>query len=636
MKKLIKAVSEAIGSAKPTKNLLERCPNTVHADYETLCLQQPHLSIKGIWKLDGYYFIVCPGLRKSTLALNGEPLSQWFAKHKILSSPTRVSAFIPKGAEQIMPLTGEELADLAGSPRNLTFFYYDVLLNLPKTFPQFKLKDKEGVITVLTKLPLTELEITQFKTAVKRLNEEIQLRFEYREALEDVEMNLIQQPLLLKPARTSFSGDEALKRIWEEDEDFWMGMKNQLLASSSNRDTFLQTGWLTGSASCLVPEYAQPDNIRYYLTLYNCVYLRMPILEHHRSYLAALGCSEKELVELCSLGRIKLVLDQPLDRYHPSLVGVLLSLTPTQYILTRRLASVTVADLRRRIPLLFPTLDVETKYQFLHSAYKLLENKTTMTDSRAVLGMVGTLWDNYFERIQRMGTYGLVQTGAYHILNYFFAQHNRDYAVEIMDTAPGVNYAAAFGAHLISRNSYNDEPLAQLIANMYSGLPKNFVLGNQPLANTAVDGVLVISNEVPLLDFATSFHSGDIDRFRNIIYGFTKHVKSEEELHTSVQNFNKEVKHYAYYNEAKEVFDIRGFLVDGATAAADTSVPLAGWMIERLLALLSVAGTRSKSVRQMRDYLEGVSAGTIPEAVLVARMRSNLVESWKKKKFSYE
>ena len=46
---------------------------------------------------------------------------------------------------------------------------------------------------------------------------------------------------------------------------------------------------------------------------------------------------------------------------------------------------------------------------------------------------------------------------------------------------------------------------------------------------------LVINNDVPVVDFATSFRSGDINRFHKFIYGLTKHIKDENELSVSIE-----------------------------------------------------------------------------------------------------
>ncbi|OQP58838.1 hypothetical protein A3860_39200 [Niastella vici] len=636
MKSFFKQFLLKISSTKHDTQKLEKCPNSVYCDYQTICLQQPHLKIRGIWKLDGNYFIVCPGLRKESLTMDGELFSEWFQKNKILTSPTLISAYIPKRATQVRPLNQIEIADLAGSPRNLTFFYYDLLLNLPKLFPKFKLQDQNGLVTVITEKELSNTEIEQFKEVLTKLNERINIEFQVNASLEKFEQRLIEQPILLKPSKTIFSRHPELRRICEEDEDFWMSQKYQLLQSNPNSKDFMKDGWLNATSSCLVSEYAHPSDIRNYLTLYNTVFLRMPILEHHNSYMKSLGCTMDELLKLCHIGRIKLVLDQPLDRYSPEVWSALTMLNCNQFILSRRLAAVVVTDLRHRMPLLYPPFDIETKYELLHGLYTFLKNKPETQEVTSLIKILCLVWGDYFESIQRLGSHGLNQSGVFHILNYMFSKHNKDYGVEIMDTSPSVSYAAAFGANLISRNMYNDAPLAELIANMYSGIPKDFVPGNQLFSNTAVEEIMVISKDVPLTEFASSFHSGDIDRFRKMIYDLTKHIKNENELPELVQRFNNEVKAYAYYKDAKEAFDIRGFLIDSSTAVAQTSIPLAAYFIGRLVAVLNRIGARNKSIRQMLDYLDSIAASTVPDAVLVARMRRQLTENWSKSRFGYD
>jgi hypothetical protein len=208
-------------------------------------------------------------------------------------------------------------------------------------------------------------------------------------------------------------------------------------------------------------------------------------------------------------------------------------------------------------------------------------------------------WGNYFEDIQRFSANRLRNYGAYHLLNFIFAKVNKDYAVEIIDTEPGVNYAVALSANLASRNSFNNSVLDSLMANLYSGLPQNFIRSIQHHANTAIEDILGIGQEVPLIEMATTFRSGDVDRFRELVYCLTRHNKNQVELNIAICRFNREVSHYARHKERLNVLDIRSFLVDMATAMSAVNVPLAGEFIERALAALAILGAMNRSMRQI-------------------------------------
>lgn len=248
---------------------------------------------------------------------------------------------------------------------------------------------------------------------------------------------------------------------------------------------------------------------------------------------------------------------------------------------------------------------------------------------------MASVWGNYFEQVQRSGAYGLLNSGSHKFLDLLFKTMNKDYGVEFMDAELGVNYAAAIGANCISYNTYNNAPFMAVLANLYSGIPKDFLIGNQQSANTAIENILAISEDIPVVDFASNFQSGDINRFHQLIYGLTKHKKNEDELAEGIRRFNEEVRHYAGKQGNMSEFDLRGFLVDGATAAGGVSLPFSGWFIERVLHLIGKAGKRNATVRKIEDYLSAYNTVTIPDAVLVARMRDQLIKSYGQNKFGY-
>jgi hypothetical protein len=628
-----------IGVLKPTlsesETETEHCPSDVYMDYETICLSQPQLYIKGIWRKDKFYYIVCPGHRRDASTLNGEDFNHWFQQHKILASPTRISAFIPPGSKKIRILKGKEVADLAGIARNLTYFYYDLIFILPKNFPEFKLRDENGSVTVYSNKEFSKKEMIVFNQALSVLNIRFQLQFE------EIDLSTYEQPianhtpLIIAPSRLLKCSNPKIKEIAEEDEDFWMSNKYKLLDCSIRKNELFQQGFILSKSSCAVTDSNKPGNIRNYLSLYNTVYLRLPIVEHELIYFENLSATQKEIVQLCHLERVKLIADQPLHRYGPKVLHILSETTSSDYIMSRRLAAVNIADVRTRLPFMFPAFGIETKYEILHTLHQVLRNHIPGEDLHKVFECLAIMWGDYFESVQRIGAYGMLNFGAYRLLDLLFKQANKDYGVEFMDAEPAVNYAASLGAYCVTSNSYNNDGFINLMANLYSGVPKNFIRGNQILANTAIENILVINNELPVLEFAQSFKSGDIDRFHKLIYGLTKHNKNEQELLEAVGKFNLEIKHFVKDSKALGSADVRGFLIDAGSTATQTSVPFAGWFVERFLALMNKVGRRNSISRKIQDYLSAFVSDVTPDAVLVARMRSDLIKKFQEKKFGY-
>lgn len=616
------------------KTGLERCPGEIFHDYETLCLHQPHLNVKGVYQKDKDYFIVCVGLGTKPLTIDGHDLNEWFSRHKIISSPTRLVSHIPPGSKRLRVLNQQEEAALTGIPRNLTFFYEDMVLTLPKTFPAFKVKNENGAVIIYSEQALTPEEINQFNEALRLLDVRISLSFQTL-ALNTYNQPILDAPLLLTHSSLLPFNDPAITRLWEEDEDFWMANKQKLVQQNVSKAGIFQQGYIQDRSSCIVTDSNKPDNIRNFLSLYQTIYLRLPIEMFHDDYFRHLDCTLEEVKQLCNSGRVKLIADQSLKRYAPVLVHAFTELKSSDIIFSRRLAAVTIADLRTRVPFLFPTFDIDTKYDILHLLHSRLTGQTSQENIYKLTECLASVWGNYFEQVQRSGAYGILNSGSHKFLDLLFRSLNKDYGVEFMDAELGVNYAAAIGANCISYNTYNNAPFMGMLANFYSGIPKDFIIGNQQTANTALDNILAISKDVPVIDFSNSFHSGDIDRFHNLIHGLTKHKKNEAELAEGIRRFNEEVKHYASTRDNLSEFDLRGFLVDGVTAGGGMSMPFSGWFIERLLHLLGKAGKRNTTVRKMEDYLAAYNSVTIPDAVLVARMREQLVKSYGQHKFGY-
>jgi len=612
----------------------------VYQDYVNLSLSQPQLNIQGLFKSGRFYYIVCEGLTKDTLALNGQNMESWFRDYSTLGGSTRLAATIPANSEKVKTLTLADEANLGINARNQTYLYNDLVTYLPKDFPIFKISDENtGHVFINTLEALTPGYIEQLKECLRNLKEsELIPRLVFRvNNIDTVKSAMLEDPILLQPTRSIFNKlDSSIKSIQEEDEDFWITNKTKLLNSSIDKKSILSPVWLTEQSSCLVSEYVAPEDIRNYLTLYNKVYLRMPINEHHETYIQGIGCTEKELKDLCSLGRVKLLFDQPLHRYHPNLHKTLLEIPKDAYLQSRKLASLNVLDLRKRVPFAFPTLDIDTKHELLHDLNKILSKSPVERNMKnAILEFLNAMWGNYFEAIERMGALGLARFGTYHFTNFIFEKANIDRSVELLDTEPGVNYAATLGANLITRRSVNDDALATLIANIYSGVPKDFIPGKQYESNTALNEILLVNSDIPVVELALAFQSNDIDRLRKALYWLTRHTKNNEELLSSVESFNDEVRHLVKKQEAISKLDITGFLLDGGTSLVGNSLPFVGWFAGLAVKGLRSYGAKKKTVSIVSDYLAAQSAGTIPDAVLIARMREDLMRSYKKSKYGY-
>lgn len=613
-------------------------PDTHVTNYNYLILHQYHLKIDGLWRLNNRYFILCPELDNSTLAIDGSNLNKWFRDHSILGTQTQLVNSIPEGAERIPTFTKDDVSYFAGSPRNFTFFLNDLLSNLPKDFPDFRLQDNNtGTLKFLTLQPLTENQELILSEAIEKMRTSIRLETDISDNLDDINQPLLNEEMVFRHNRTfkGLAGTNA-KKIWEQDEDFWNDKRANLLNASARKSEFFPENFSIKESSCIISDSITPPNIRNFLTLYGVVYLNLPILQFHDQYWKSLGITEEELMTLLELKRVKLLVTQALHRYHPRILEILSELNESSYLLPRRLASITISDLRNRNPILFPTFDDEVKYELLHQLHhKNILSKLPKGLDQTILSSVASMWDNYFEDVHRLGTHALRNYSSYYFLDAIFKSRGKDIGLELMDSIPSVDFAAALQSNVIPkyRESYTDETIMTTIANLYSGVPNNMIPKNFPYSNTSVDRVLVISKDVPVNELAKTFTNHDIDRFRKLIFGLTEHKRDQTELDSALKLFNEHVINYEKSKSRLNTMDVSGFLIDGGLALTGTNIPLASWIIDKSEKFLTQLGVTSGTVQKLVDELNAMKTGTaLPNAVLVARMRNQLKENWFKHK----
>lgn len=605
-------------------------------NFHNFRLNQYHLKIEGLWVSRGFYYIHCPDINNETLAIDGSNIHQWFRDYSLVGTRTILTNQLPQNATKVKDFSLEDSSQFAGLPKNFTFLFDDLLFSLPRSFPDFKLTDNNtGIVKFLTLRQLTDIEEKQLSEAVHKMQLSIIIETQVVDSFNDIYQPILDDPLLLRHSK-SLDGlkGKSSKMLWEEDEDFWSMNKLNILKPKSKKEDFYPDKFHTNSSSCLIEDYFSPFNLRSFLTLYNIVYLNLPISEFYDSYLSQLGVSEKELIELAQLGRVRFILPESLARYNSRIIDAISELPRNSYLLTRRLSCITIADLRRRNPLLYPTFEDEIKYQLLHELHhKQFAGKLPNELSQNFPINLSRIWDNYLEDVHRGGAYALRTYSSFHFIDSLFKDIGRDFEFELLTSIPSVDFGAALQANIIPRykenRKHSNEKIVSLIANVYSGLPNDFVPTNFPYSNTTIDQILVINKDVPVIDLANSFNNNDINRFRNLIFGLTKHKKNDGELASALELFNQHVKNYESASKRRETVNISGFLIDGSLDLMNPGIPLASWIINGTKALLTQIGVNSKVIQSLIDNLESINTGTdLPDAILVSRMRNQLKESW--------
>ncbi|MDA8153507.1 MAG: hypothetical protein M0003_12525 [Acidithiobacillus sp.] len=616
--------------------------------YEQLLLQQPHVAYEGLWRIDWYHFIVCPNL-ETAKAADGSDLATWFNNNCcVIGARIEMVISCPPGAERVPERTAEDRAALIGAPRNRRDILVDMGLILPKTFPPFTIRFSDGNVVLVTK---ECLDLSQKEEAHKAFLSVGYgtLRFDTDpiwDSEKDDFRNLGRQgDLDLLPSRRLPTRiGSSLRLLLEEDEDFWIDNRDQVLAAPHmDPNSLLPETWQSSKhTSCFVEATAlPPHNIRTYLSIYDTVHLALPIAEQFPQACEAMGVTPTELRKLVEIGRLKIVLPQPLDRYRPDWLSNLADNAPHGLLFSRRLAAATIVDARRRIPLLHPPLGPSDRYLLVHT---LLANsgKLVTADKEkqlvASLKYLSSAWAQTEWLVQSRGAMGITTLGVGGLsATLFEGVTGRDLRLEFWSAGLKVSWAAALGSHAFPFKSeghnYDETAYCDFVASVYSPIKNLNVSTVPPLALTAVEDILAIDNDVPVLDFAEEFSSVTIRRLRDFVFNISKDNLDKESLDSAIRSFNREVRHYEKRADRLKYVDIVGLLAGGLTAAGAVvnpdiarMIPLAGQILGILLRIaVDEAPRRYEDAGRIVDFLNAVLAfQSNSDAVLVARARKDV------------
>ncbi|WP_143195692.1 hypothetical protein [Archangium sp. Cb G35] len=613
--------------------------------YEQLLVQQPQIETTGLWKTREGFVIVCPDLEQGLMTDDGRPIEKWVAERSALTaSRVRLAKEPPHGAVQVPPRTLEESITLAGIPRTLQQLFVDLTLHLPKDFPNFKLTESTvapGTLSFWFQRPLNEGEKQQLRSAFLAtqldLNYEIQIKPELDFQKESFK-RAPQGDINLIPSRRlpqAFS----LKARWllEEDEQFWSDHRVGLLSKhNTNAKEYLPESWTSKESKCLVNSSVfPPQNLRTYLSIYEKVVLVGPLGgSSYDEILSALKVTEKELIELASLGRVSLILPQSLDRYPVKLISGLADQAPHSILLSRRLAAVTIADVRRRIPFLYPPVDAYERHLFLRDLGKILEQPTDFPSKRALQAIypeLKTIWSASEIVLQNLGAMGAGNLGIGPIVAALVkAVTGRDLFIEFHSSGAAVEWAAAIGAHInpAAVEGYSEEGQTEILCSFYSGMGKNTVDQLRHPVEALLDELLAIDNDAPVIEFATAFSSGEINRLRQLLSRMTETNPDPVFLNDAVRDFNKTVK--AYERRAEKLKNFQVAALAGAFAAlalpADSAikqfVPLGVWFLGQLL--VGSWAARGNLTGKFLDAIRGAPNLSQGDVVFISRLKKSL------------
>lgn len=610
--------------------------------YDQLIVQQPHLTYHGLWRCRHYHFAVCDEA-DSGKTRAGEGIQEWFHHAcRVVTAPIRLVKRPPLASQRLGYRTAEDAAICRNSPRNILVMYSELARLLPTPFPDFALKYSGRDTIIVTERALVISEITKLMAAYRALGDYPSPKFEVakvgastapRAARRSHDLNLI--PSRRFPAQAGAS----LKRLAEEDEDFWSSNRLRLLAQPGPGEKPLPPALTdTTALACFVDASAfPPKNIRTYLSLYERVFIAAPLEDRFATACKAFGATPDELRGVLGLGRAHLLVPQSIDRYPVAWLSQVADSSPDRILLSRRLASAVVVDARARIPLLYPPLAPHERYDVLNSLVSIavdLSPPQRGIELARFLEDLGSSWANDDWLLNTMGAMGTVHSGFGNMAAGIYERiSGRDLRIELTAAAAQVQWAGALKAHLFPfrGDGYDETKACDLLATLYDPLNSTRRQWPEPQALDAIADILAIDNDVALMPFAKEFSSADIVRLRELVTRLTRENLDVDYLRDAISSFNAEVRHYERRPERLKAVNLVGLMATGLAAAGALKAGQPGAELgAALLGILlhfwmDTAPARSRAAGKLIDGANAALAlqGSA-EPVLVARVNAEL------------
>lgn len=438
---------------------------------------------------------------------------------------------------------------------------------------------------------------------------------------------------LIPSRRLPNNFSKELKQLYEEDEDFWIDRcMNVLTTTQITVKDILPKTFSNRGSRCLVDAAVFPTkNLRTYLTLYRYVTLVMPLTDSYSNALATLQVKQQELVELAKRGRVQFLLPQSLDRYPLSLLQDLADVAPSSLLFSRRLASITIIDSRRRMPLLYPPFGTLERAEFLRTLERAKLDPIIKNVADALGGELAQIWTNAESSVHYRGAMATGTLEAGPIIAAIYKQlTGRDVFLELCSASSSVEWAGALGATVFPvevDGGYSEQVACELCASAYSGIKKEKIPTSFGEVETIVQGLLTLDNDAPILEVAEVFSNRDVDRIGQIVQKIAENSLTEDALSCEIQKINEKVEAYERHSDRLNRLNLTGLsaalagitLLSNPTATA--YIPLTQWIVEYLL---KNADPRKDFGGYFIDWIRGLNTWTTGDIVLVSRLRAKL------------
>lgn len=589
--------------------------------YERLILQKHTIFFDGLWELDGWYYVLIGEASMSLTDSEFADLVSWFDEScRIIGTPVKIVKNLPIGSVSIPARSSAQLSQYHGVPFTTPEFNKLLKTLLSKDFPRFGVYSDHGGIRLVVESAITAEQHAEVDITLANLGFDVEAEIVVKESAWTKDNDA--KSLEKKGAANSFPA--VLRLALEEDEDFWVDSRFSLFAEGSiDRHRFLESKLSREVCSCFVNSTAlTPGNLRGYLTLYKVVWVALPLDTYVEAVFKGFNVTEGELLELAVMGRVGFVLPGKAPMYPIGFLAKLLEAAPTSVIFSKRLAAASIAEARRRNPLLFPNLNnVERRsvLDLLSGTDYLGANEL----SEVFVQHFSEVWPSLEYSFNDLGALGMMRNGLSQIAAGIAKKyHAIDLGPEIQASMASVEWAAALGAVYspIKTSSFDEGPLAEFSGSIMTGVNQESIVAPVCDMNTLIEGLLCLDNDAPVIEVAEVFVGSDVLSLQKIIH---ENSASGVSLSEYVRALNGKVKRFERNQSKVQKLDLLG-LVGGISAIASTSgiasfVPIGAWVLQKIF-------MQSDSFAQgpVLDWVRAKSFMTTQDVVLVSRLRKKM------------
>ncbi|TXD36983.1 hypothetical protein FRC98_09585 [Lujinxingia vulgaris] len=623
-----------IGYLDPIEQQIQICRNWARTSYENLLLFQPHILTEGLWEDKGVFHIVCPNLSQDMTADGEQSIQEWFKDEcRIIGTPISLVQTKPKKTNEIAARSAAERANLEGELRSVRSFESDFALMLPRDFPVYKLSIQKTNAVLKIKFSLDDEQLKRLKKLWDQIGSGLKLEVHIDSGLERSESSFRQTSkqgdlTLIPSSYMDKSIGRDFRFLWEEDEDFWRDNLSNVLGGI-RIEQVIPDGLNLSDSRCLVDASVYtPSNLRTYLALFEEVAIVWPLKEYENKVFDAFNVNESEMLDLVSQGRIRLVIPHSPDRYASKFLSAVAERAPNRLLLSRRLASMSVIDARKRNPLLFPPLSTGARAIILQEILNLNFSPEIEKVRNSLVKYLGQSWSNYEKSLQSMGAMAVSLSGVGGFVDAFMRALTTDrLMIETVSAGYSVTWGAALNATLFPGHlsaGFSLGPFCEVCASVYSGIPIYEVDSKVDLKvaeyERVLEGILSFDNDAPLSEVVEVFSGRDLIRVRELVMRLALQGGNENLLKTEIDEFNQRVRTFEKRRSALHTVDVLG---GGAALLAlfqpqAAWVPLAVWLLGMVIERADGFGGRDSEVL---DFVKGCVTHSESELVLVSRLR---------------